>query len=202
MKRICAGAAWIALTLACGVSADESGPYLSAGLGRIDAPNNSNLGALTGDTRNDEWSYTAAVGYRINPNLALELGYVDLGEFHANLSDASGATNAAAHASFAANGATFALIGAFPIGQWEPYIKAGVLFSSTELQFSGTIDGARFAGRLANDNEDPMYGAGVRFTIADPLQVFLDLTYLDDVGESETGRSSYFNTTAGVLWQF
>ncbi len=60
-----------------------------------------------------------------------------------------------------------------------------VLFSSTELEFAGTDGSTPFAGRLTTDNEDPLYGAGVRFTIIEPLQVFLDVTYLDDVGERD-----------------
>lgn len=202
MKRTCACAAWIGMALTCSASADESGPYVSAGLGRIDAPDNAELGALTGNTENDEWSWTFGLGYRFNRNIALELGYLDLGEVESDLTDATGLTDASANASFSADGATFALIGTFPIGRWEPYIKAGVLFSSTELQFSGSIDSTPFAGRLTNDTEDPLYGAGVRFAVAEPLQVYLDVTYLDDVGEPETGRSSYFNATAGVLWRF
>ncbi|HEY0681966.1 MAG TPA: outer membrane beta-barrel protein [Steroidobacter sp.] len=202
MKRTCACAAWIGIALAGTVAADESGPYVSAGLGRIDAPDGSNLGALTGETENDEWSWTVGLGYRFNRNIALELGYVDLGKIQSDLTDATGLSDASAHASFGADGATFALVGTFPIGRWEPYIKAGVLFSSTELQFSGTIDATPFAGRLTNDNEDPLYGAGLRFNVTEPLQVYLDVTYLDDVGEPETGRSSYFNGTAGVLWRF
>jgi opacity protein-like surface antigen len=202
MKRTCACAAWVGIALAGTVAADESGPYVSAGLGRIDAPDGSNLGTLTGETENDEWSWTVGLGYRFNRYIALELGYVDLGEIESDLTDATGLRDARAHASFGADGATFALVGTFLIGRWEPYIKAGVLFSSTELQFSGTIDSTPFAGRLTNDNEDPLYGAGLRFNVTEPLQVYLDVTYLDDVGEPETGRSSYFNGTAGVLWRF
>lgn len=207
MKRMRACAAWMALAqaliLSGSVSADESGPYVSAGLGRIDAPDNSSLGILSGHTENDVWSWTVGLGYRFNKNIALELGYLDLGELEStNLTDPTGATDARARASFGADGATFALVGTFPIGRWEPYIKAGVMFSSTELRFSGTFDSTPFAGRLTNDHEDPLYGAGVRFTVAEPLQVYLDLTYLDDVGEPETGQSSYFNGSAGVLWRF
>jgi len=199
MKRLCACAAWIGMSLAGTVAADESGPYVSAALGRIDVPDRSELGPLTGDTTNNEWSWTVGAGYRFNPNIALELGYVDLGEIDAELGNLSGDR---AHASFAAEGVTLALVGAFPIGRWEPYVKAGVLFSTTELQFVGTVQSIHFRGLLEQDTEDPLVSAGVRFAVAEPIQVFFDLTYLDDVGEPETGRSSYFNATAGVLWRF
>ncbi|MBM0106939.1 outer membrane beta-barrel protein [Steroidobacter sp. S1-65] len=203
MKRIRACAAWMTLALTCNVNADESGPYLSAGLGRVDAPDNASLGALRGQTDNDVWSWTVGVGYRFNKNIALELGYLDLGELESgNLTDPTGSTDARARAGFAADGATFALVGTFPIGRWEPYVKAGVMFSSTELRFSGSTDSVPFAGRITDDTEDPLYGAGVRFTVAEPLQVYLDLTYLDDVGEHDTGQSNYLNGSAGVLWRF
>lgn len=202
MKRTFACVAWIGLALAGGATADESGPYVSAGLGRIDAPDRAHLGQLTGDTENDEWSWNVGAGYRFNRNIAIELGYVDLGEVEADLTDPAGAADSNAHASFGAKGATLALVGSFPIGRWEPYLKAGVLFADTELQFAGSIASTPFSGRLTNESEDPLYGTGLRFTVTEPLQLYIDVTYFDDVGEHDTGRSSYFNATAGVLWRF
>lgn len=202
MKRTCACLAWLAMFQTCGVSAQDAGIYVSAAVGRADAPDRSQLGELTGSTDNDNWSWNVGLGYRFNPNIALELGYLDLGELESDLTDATGITNASAHASFGANGATFALVGTFPMGRWEPYLKAGVLFSSTELEFAGSNGSRPFAGRITNDNEDALYGAGVRFTITERLRVYLDITYLDEVGEPETGQSRYFNSSLGVLWRF
>lgn len=205
MKQACACMFLIAIFQTCSAAAQDAGVYVSAAVGLIDAPDDAHLDGtprLTGSTDNDEVSWNVAVGYRFNPNIALELGYVDLGKVEADLTDASGATDSSAHASFAADGTTLALIGTFPIGRWEPYLKAGVLFSSTDLRFAGAIDAAPFAGRLTNDNEDPLYGTGVRFAATESLRIFLDVTFFHAVGEPETGRSSYFNTSLGVLWRF
>ena len=201
MKRTCACLAWLAMFQTCGVSAQNAGIYVSAAVGLSDAPDRSQLGELTGSTDNRDLSWNIGLGYRFNRNIALEPGYVDLGQLESDLTAPSGASDGSAHASFAAAGATVALVGTFPMGRWEPYIKAGVLFSSTELKFSG-LGSTPFAARLTKDNEDPLYGAGVRFNVTEPLQVYLDVTYLDEVGEPETGRSRYFNSSAGVLWRF
>jgi OmpA-OmpF porin, OOP family len=205
MKRTCACVAWIGLLQTCGVSAQDAGVYVSAAVGRINAPDNSQLNTtqvLTGPADDEDVSWNIGVGYRFNSNIALDVGYVDLGETKADLTDASGATDASGQASFAAEGVTLALVGTFPIGRWEPYIKAGVLFSSTDFRFSGDTESGSFARRITADNEGPFYGTGVRFTVTEPLQIYLDVTFLDEVGEPESGQSSYFNTSAGALWRF
>ena len=197
--------AWIALMQTSNAPADDAGLYLDAALGLIDTPDTSIIGGdpvITGPTDDNDWSWAVGAGYRFNKNIALELGYLDLGKISANLADASGATDATGDSSFEAEGTTFALVGSFPMGRWEPYLKAGVLFSRTDLQFQRTLGAATTDRRVTADNEDPLYGAGVRFTVTQPLQVYLDLTYFDEVGEPETGQSSYLNSSLGILWRF
>lgn len=207
MRRTVVWMTLAALAFAPAASADDSGWYLGAALGLADAPDNSQLGftdipLLTGRTDDNKTSWGFAAGYRFNPNIALELGYVDLGKFTSEVTDASGATDARAAAGFSAEGVTFAMIGTFPLGKWEPYLKAGVFYSSTVLEYSGSLSGTNFGARITNDDEDALYGIGLRYPVSERLRIYVDSTYFMEVGEAEKGRSDYLNTSLGALWRF
>jgi hypothetical protein len=102
----------------------------------------------------------------------------------------------------ATEGKTAALVGLFPIGRWEPYVKAGMLFSTAQRRFDGQLLGYAVTQRAEQDSEDPFFGGGVRYPAKAALQVYLDVTYFDEVGGNTSGASSYLNTSLGVLWQF
>lgn len=188
-------------------TADDSGVYIGAGVGQVDTPDNAVLGVpevplLTGRTRDTQFTPAVQLGYRFNRNIAVELGYVDLGDVKANVVDASGSSDASAQLKFSADGISLALLGVFPIGNWEPYVKAGVLFSSTTLKYAGSIGGNAFAASLDNDAEDALYGLGVRYNLTETFKLSLDSTYFVDVGEPDRGQGDFLRTSVGVVWQF
>lgn len=196
-----------ALAFAPAASADDSGWYLGAEAGLADTADKSQLCCagfplLTGDTHDNKTSWRVAGGYRFNQNIALELGYVDLGELTSEVSDATGATDARAAVGFSAEGVTFAMIGTFPIAKWELYLKAGVFYSSTVLEYSGSQSATDFGARITNDDEDALYGIGLRYPLSERLRIYVDSTYFMEVGEANTGRSDYLNTSIGALWRF
>jgi OOP family OmpA-OmpF porin len=207
MRRIHVWASLTALVIAQAAAADDSGFYLGAGVGLAQTGNTSRLGVadlplLTGKTHDDDTTWGVAAGYRINQNIAIEVGYVDLGEITSEVTDATGATDARAASGFSADGVTLALIGTFPLGNWEPYLKAGLLSSNTVLEFAGSAAGGNFGARITNEDEDALYGIGVSYAVSESLRIYLDLTYLMEVGESDTGRSDYLNPSAGAIWRF
>jgi OOP family OmpA-OmpF porin len=197
--------AFAALGIAQAASADDSGWYVGASLGIADTPNTglsfTDVPSLTGKTK-DETSWGFAAAYRFNPNLAIELGYVNLGEVTAELTDATGLTDARAAIGFSAEGVTLAMIGTFPLGKWEPYLKAGVFFSRNVFEYSGGFSGRSFGGRNTNDDKDALYGIGLRYALSEHLRIYLDSTLFPAVGESDTGGLDYVNTSLGATWQF
>jgi OmpA-OmpF porin, OOP family len=207
MRRISMCLPLVALAIAPAAAADDSGFYLGASLGLANTGDNSQLGLadlplLTGKTHDNDTSLGLAAGYRFNRNIALELGYVDLGEITSDVTDATGATDTRAVVGFSAEGVTLAIIGMLPIGKWEPYLKAGVLRSSTVLEFSGSSSGEDFSARITNEAGDALYGIGVRYALTERLQISLDSTYFVEVGEPDKGRSDYLNTSLGASWRF
>jgi hypothetical protein len=196
-----------ALAVAHAAAADDSGWYVGAGVGAADTANNVHLGVpdvplLSGKTDGNETSWGFAAGYRFNPYLAFELGYVDLGEIEADVVDATALTDAGASVGFSAAGATFAMIGTFPMAKWELYLKAGVFFSSPVLEYSGSLAGEDFRARITNDSNDPLYGIGVKYALSEHLQIFLDSTYFMEVGEPGKGQADFLNTSLGASWRF
>lgn len=202
MKRRFLCAAWVGMALAGNALADESGAYVSAALGRAEMRSESRLGGpLAVDEDKDDSSWTLGLGLRFNRYLAVDLGYVDLGEASVYLSMPDRSFYSG-HRSIAVEGKTLALVGMLPIGQCETYVKAGMLFAKTDARFDGQLLDYSLTYRLRRDSEDPFYGAGLRYPAREPFQVYLDVTYFDEVGDNTTGSSSYLNTSAGVLWQF
>jgi OOP family OmpA-OmpF porin len=188
-------------------AADDSGWYLGAGAGLTDTADDARLGVpdvplLSGRTDDNKLSWSFAGGYRFSPHLAIELGYVDLGRIEADVGDLTGNTDARAGFGFSADGVTLALIGSFPIGKWEPYLKAGVFHSTTELTYSGSVLGKGFGARFKGADEDALYGVGVRYAVNERVRIYLDATYFMEVGEPDTGQADYLNFTLGVVWRF
>lgn len=205
MNRTSVWLAVTALAVAPAAVADDSGVYLGAAVGLTDGPDNVQLGVpdvplLAGKADVDDPSFAFSAGYRFNKNISLELGYVDLDELQADVADV--ASDGRATLGFLAEGVTLAMIGEFPIGKWQPYLKAGVFYSRTVLEYSGVFSGADFSARLTNDSEDALYGVGVRYQLAEKLRVFVDATYFMEVGEPGKGQVDFINTSAGVVWQF
>jgi OOP family OmpA-OmpF porin len=198
----------VALALGRAAAADDSGVYVAAGVGLVDTPNNSVLGVqevgeLTGKTDDGDASWGISAGYRFNRYIAIELGYLDLGEITSEVTDATGSSDAHATVGFSAEGVTLALLGTFPIGQrWEPYLKAGVFYARTVLEFSGSSSGDDFGARVTHENGDALFGIGVRYAISERLQIYLDSTYFREIGEPSTGHSEALNTSLGVSWRF
>ena len=197
----------VALAVAQVAAADDSGWYMGAGLGFADTANNVHLGVpdvplLSGKAEDNDTTWGLNAGYRFNRHLALELGYVDLGELAADVADATTATDARAAVGFSADGVTFAMIGTFPIAKWELYLKAGVFFASPVLEYSGSFAGEDFSARITNDSNDPLYGIGVSYPLSEHLQIYLDSTYFMEVGEPGKGQADFLSTSLGVSWRF
>jgi len=187
--------------------ADDAGFYIGAGIGTAEHAENVGLKPAdvplmtgTGDSRDTTW--TATLGYRVNSNIAFELGYVDVGEMEAAVADPSGGSDARGQFSFSTEGVTAAMVGRFPIGKWTPYIKAGVLFSETDLAFAGSVSGAAFGGRVKGDSEDALFGIGVIYDLGDRWAAQLDFTHAKEAGDPESGQSDYNAATIGLLWRF
>lgn len=198
----------IGVCFAAPTLADESRLYLGAAIGAAEHAKNAALKPsadvplMTGGVNSRDTSWNAALGYQVNSNIAFELGYRHLGDIEASVADLRSSSGAQAHYTLATEGVTLAMLGRFPIGKWTPYIRAGVLFSETELQYSGSVSGTTFGKRIKDSSEGAFFGAGLRFDIGSRWALQADFTHVMNAAEPRFGQSDYHDVSAGVMWKF
>ena len=169
----------LALGGAAGVSyaaENPSGFYLGAGIGQFnvnidDIDQTDNAIERLDD---DDASWKAFVGYRINPYIALEAAYIDFGKPNTR-SSASGANG---DYRVKINGFAPYVIGTIPVGPVELFGKIGYYFYDVDLR-------ADFDDPLKPDidssksDEDLMYGVGIGATFFDHLNARLEYERID-----------------------
>ena len=111
------------------------------------------------DHEDTAWGVRA--GYQVNSYFAVEAGYIDLGESSGTL--ASGTPGSSARFTLSGSGPTLALVGKWPLGKWEPYLRLGVLFADTELSFRGTDGVNVLAGTVSEGTEEVFGGLGIGY---------------------------------------
>lgn len=189
--------------------AAESGPYLGADLGWAFTWGNvgwrtSPSTALEGPGLSDQdvaWSFSA--GYRFNRFFGVEAGYVDLGHFSASLTGRSNAPDAHADMIFSARGGTVAAVGTFPFGNWEAYLRSGVLFANTHITVSGSNNTVSIDERVSTETAHALAGAGLGYNVDAHWRAQLGITGYFHVGSN--GRINGPNIralTVGVTYRF
>ncbi|MDH4580559.1 porin family protein [Pseudomonas sp. BN415] len=160
-RKQCA-ATLLALT-SLGAFADDRGLYVGAGVTRVEIDDNT-----LGD---DDNSYKAYVGYRLNPYLAVEGAWVDLGSFEGSRGDFDGhSLQAAAH---------FGV----PIGdRLRLFASAGVHAWDAEEDTTGD-----------SSDLDLTYGVGVELDLFRNIGVRLEQEVLKvgDIELDQTSASAY-----------
>jgi len=180
--------------------AADSGFYVGADLGIAQFPNNEDLQLPSGvvlrgsgsNLDNEDYAWAVTAGYRFNPYVAVEAGYLDLGETSGLLADGTGATPAVARFSFATSGPTLALVGTWPLGSWEPYLRFGVFFADTDLSFSALSAAAPFSGRTSDSSEEVFGGIGLGYRFSERWRARVELAFFDDAATATVGFTYRF----------
>jgi hypothetical protein len=186
----------------CGSSlamAADTGFYVGMDLGVAQYPNNEELRLpsdvlVTGsgsDLDNEDYAWAVTAGYRFNRYLAVEAGYMDFGEASGLLTSEATAIPAAQFTS-ATSGPTLALVGAWPLGNWEPYLRVGVLFADTDLSFTGTNATAPFSGRVSDSTEEMFGGLGLAYRFSEHWRARVELTFFNDAATATAGLTYRF----------
>jgi hypothetical protein len=138
---------------------NTGGFYFGVGLGDFStgADDSSDVDAANLDFQSDESAQTIFAGWRFNRFVALQLDRVDL----ERTVDARNALNI-----FATEAEGFApsFVGLLPLGPVELFARGGILWYDLEI--------ARNDNSLADSSDrDPIFGAGIGFTIAERLNL-------------------------------
>ena len=170
--------------------ADEnpSGFYIGAGYGQFDTKVEDLEGVedLIGDLDTDDSAWKFFVGWRLNPYIAFELDYIDLGNPRGNF-DASGSSG-----DYGLEFAGFApyVIGTLPLGIFEIFGKVGYYIHDLEVQvdLEEIGSGEREVFESDDNGEAFVYGVGAGVTFIDHInaKIEYELMDLDEVEDAYT----------------
>jgi OOP family OmpA-OmpF porin len=144
------------------------GWYFGGGIGdfsgEIDDPDD--VDDLDLDFDIDEDATKLFGGYRFNRFLSVQGDYYDFGES----SSALGLLNVTADT----KGFAPSVVGTLPLGPVELFARGGILFYDLEISFSTDPDQI-----LDTSNEDPIYAAGIGFTVGERLNIKAEYEIVD-----------------------
>jgi OOP family OmpA-OmpF porin len=185
----------VALATALPAAAQDSvmsGFYAGGSLGRSEARDVCDDlagGGVSCDDKDTAWRLFG--GYRITPNLAVELGYTDLGEVSASGAGESASVEARA---LEATG-----LGMLPLSPaMSLYAKAGVYRGEVDGRFSSGLGG----GSAEETNTDFTFGFGAQFDLARNVALRGEWQRYRNMGGDEIGESDVDLLSVGVLFKF
>ena len=193
------GAVCAALALLCAPSAwsQEAGFYVGGAVGQAEHKDACEGANISCDEKDSAWKIFG--GYQINRNLAVELGYADLGE-----SAASGTVGAiTVDARFEVTVFELSAVGMLPImDRLSLFGRAGLYRSDVELSGTGRLGATTVPVSSSDDNIDFTFGLGVRYDVTRNIGVRAEWQRYLGVGGDDTGESDIDLLSIGVLFRF
>lgn len=183
---IASGYAVALLALLTWTSASAEG-YFGVGYGSSEMKDAS--AALIG-TRFDDRDKTFRVfgGFQFNPNAALELGYVDFGEF-------TGKVGNTVTDRWEASAFDLSLVGKLPFGNFSLQGKVGLAFWKVDDAFVGNS--------ASESGTDLTYGVGLQYDFTKAFGLRVDWQKYMDVGDKDaTGQSDLTTLSASAVFKF
>jgi OOP family OmpA-OmpF porin len=188
MKKICLSAAIAAAALSV-VPVQAQSWYFGFGVGsgNLNKSGQDLTGLPNASVEDNDTTYTARLGYRFNPFLAIEGGYYDLG--HYNFSSTVGSTVISGSAKAKSFG--LSAVGIVPLGrQFEAYGRLGIESSELKANANTTLLTASDSDRQTGAT----YGVGARWKFTPTVGLFAEWMKNDKIEVD-----SYF---AGIDFRF
>jgi OmpA-OmpF porin, OOP family len=142
-------------------------------------------------------------GYRFNPYIAVEGGYMNLGateyRFRGQVNPPGPISSVPASLSMdiESTGITLSGIGSIPLGSiFDLHGRLGLFISDTELKVGTTIENSGGSDSEKLDSESVLFGVGGAFHIGNHFTVSLDWTRYDNVGDEDEDDDA--DTEAGI----
>ncbi len=141
------------------------------------------------------------LGYRLNPNLAVEASYDRIGSTGLQSAIASPAADSAT-GTWKAHGFGLHVLGIAPIdNQWSVYGRAGVEQWHTSLDTASTTSSTANVSTTGS-NTSLALGAGVAYAISPNIDATGELVRYNRVGTSATGTSAINQVNFGLRYHF
>ena len=180
-----------AMLVAAPAFAQDQGWYAGLHLGQAKAKDACDGVSGAGISCDDnDTMFRILGGYQFNKNLAVELGYNDMGEVSAS---GGGIT-----ANIESKIWELVAVGSWPFTpQFSAYGKLGMYRGETD--FSTNAPGV---GNESESNTDLTYGIGVRWDFTKNLGVRAEYQIYKDLGGGNIGESDVDAMSVGVIWKF
>lgn len=150
----------------------------------------------------DSFAVRVHAGYEINRNMAIEVGYVNLGEATYTVTStvpASGRGEASAKAS----GAEVVARLIIPVtARVSPYLFAGGAYMQVRGSASGSVPGVAIVATRTISDVVPVAGVGVEARLAPSVSARLQWARYFDLGDSTIGRADVSMVSAGLSARF
>ena len=166
-----------------------------------------NVTSGTSSLDDSDSGYGFIAGYRFTPHLAVEGGYMSLGnlKYRSRVSgDIDGVpTDAAFNVDSETSGIALSGLGVWPLSyRWEVYGRAGVLFGSNtaRLYYADTIGEAR--GEFSENSIDALAGVGTSFNFLEIYDFRLEYQRIFDAGDEATGEGDVDMISVGITVVF
>jgi OOP family OmpA-OmpF porin len=161
-------AAAVAAAMSLGTTAHAeglAGPYIGGSIGQATVELNGHAQGQDFDVSDSDTGYKIFAGYMFNGYFGLEAGYVNFGEEkdHFGFDGGEGLFNVGV--SGKANGHTFEVIGALPLGPVQVFAKAGVIYFNGKAKAQGTDGFTTVDSKEDFNSTDPTGGIGVLYNI-------------------------------------
>ena len=177
-----------ALAFSAPAAAQDTGFYAGFHLGQAtlkDFCSGLSGPGISCDEKDTSWKILG--GYQFNRNLALELGYADLGEATIAGPGIGGTLEATAFEVVA--------VGMLPVmDKFSLYGKIGIYRGDTEANGLG--------GSASETNTDLTFGVGARFDFTRNLGVRAEWQKYQDMGGGVIGEGDVDVVSVGLLWRF
>jgi OOP family OmpA-OmpF porin len=167
----------------------DQGWYIGATLGQSKAKDACEGVVGSCDDKDSTWRILG--GYQFNKNLAVELGYTDLGE----------ASGIDAGDTFSAESKLWEVVavGSWPFAdKFSAYGKLGFYRGDTDLSVSGPSG----SGSASESNTDLTYAIGLRWDFTKNLGARFEYQIYKDVGGGQIEEHDVDVVSVGVIWKF
>jgi OOP family OmpA-OmpF porin len=169
--------------------------------GRLDGIlTSAGAAALSSSLDKNDTGYKIQVGYQVNPNLAVEGGWIDLGK----ASYSATFTGGNAKADVKASGFNIAALGILPINaSFSFFGKLGLIDAKVDASASAVgAGGAAWASATAT-NWKPYLGLGGTFNVNKQIGIRAEYEQFNKLGDANTtGRGNVDLLSLGVVFKF
>jgi OOP family OmpA-OmpF porin len=139
-------------------------------------------------------------GYRFNPNLAVEAGYIDFGKAKYTASYTGGS----AQGSLKAGGVDVAALLSLPVNDsFSVFGKAGVVAASVKSSLTASGVPAAASGDASTHVIRPLLGVGALYKLTDNVDLRADYDHVSGLGKSnKTGKMNANLFSLGIAYNF